>query len=115
LSHQKIYKICSTQQHKEFEADGKFTARGIDLEDGFIHFSTAEQLASTLHLHFNKQQNLTLIEVDTSDLDIVYEEARNGQLFPHLYGVLSYAHVTHIWALALDENEIHILPPLTPS
>ena len=54
----------------------------IDITDGYIHFSTAAQIASTLALHFTGKDNLLLIEVDTDRLDIRYEPARDGRFFP---------------------------------
>lgn len=108
----KIYKICDEALWREAEKTGLFNGAGIDIKDGYIHFSTASQIASTLALHFTSQTGLLLIEVNTSDLDIVYEEARGGQLFPHLYDALSIKHVTRTWPLELDTQNIHILPSL---
>ena len=108
-----IYKICPTALWQEAEATGIFTGAGIDIQDGYIHFSTAAQSAETLALHFTGQQGLSFVEIDTSVLDIKWEASRGGQLFPHLYAPLPLSAVTNHWQLALDQNRVHILPPLS--
>ncbi len=108
-----IYKICDADLWKIAEESGQFDGAHIDLEDGYIHFSTADQVASTLALHFAGITNLLLIEIDSQGLDIRYEPARNGQLFPHLYDSLELRHVRTVWTLDLDSDNTHILPPLT--
>ena len=105
-----IYKICDKILWAEAEERAVFTGASIDLTDGFIHFSTAPQVASTLALHFAGQTGLMLIEVSTAQLDILYEPARGGELFPHLYDELPLEHVTRTWHLETDETGRHILP-----
>ena len=83
-----IYKICDADLWDSAEKLGRFTGAEIDLKDGFIHFSTADQLAETLRLHFFGREGLHLITVDASVLDIQWEPARSGDLFPHLYDAL---------------------------
>ena len=60
----------------------------IDAADGYMHFSTAGQLAETLRLHFAGQSGLLLLAVKAADLGekLVWEPSRGGELFPHLYG-----------------------------
>ena len=94
-----IYKICDTDLWDLAEKLGRFTGAEIDVKDGFIHFSTADQLAETLRLHFAGRDGLCLITVDASLLDIQWEPARSGDLFPHLYAVFETAHVSARFAL----------------
>lgn len=108
----KIYKICPIDLWHDAEKQGRFGGAGIDLQDGYIHFSTFAQSAETLALHFTGQTDLYLIEVDTQQLDIIWEESRGGQLFPHLYDTLPLSSVTQKWALSVDEHGIHQLPNL---
>ena len=108
----KIYKICPMALWHEAEAKGQFAGAGIDLKDGYIHFSTFAQCADTLALHFTSQADLYLIEVDTKQLEIIWEESRGGQLFPHLYDALPLSSVTNKWQLSLDDDGIHQLPEL---
>lgn len=67
----------------------------VDLKDGYVHFSTAAQLAETLRLHFAGQEGLVVFAVRSSELGpaLRWERSRGGQMFPHLYGNLSMAAV----------------------
>ena len=92
------------------EAEGHFSGAEIDLRDGFIHFSTAEQLGDTLRLHFEGVENLLLLTIDGCRLDLKWEPARNGNLFPHLYDILPLSAVLRINPLLLDDDGRYILP-----
>jgi uncharacterized protein (DUF952 family) len=67
---------------------GVFADSPVDRRDGFIHFSTADQLADTARKHFSGQHDLLLLAVDVEQLELRWEPSRGGQLFPHLYGAL---------------------------
>ena len=110
--HRYIYKIAARTLWNEAEQRGVFSGAEIDIRDGYIHFSSQDQVAETLALHFAGQSDLVLVEVDTARLDIKWEPSRGGQLFPHLYGKLPLEPVGTVWPLALDTNGEHILPPL---
>lgn len=83
-----IYKIASAEALAAAVASGTFTGMPIDEKDGYIHFSTAAQLAETLSLHFKGQADLVLFSVRSADMGakLVWEASRGGQLFPHVYG-----------------------------
>ncbi len=85
-----VYKIASHDAYRVFSKTGVFPGAPIDIQDGYIHFSTADQLAETLRLHFAGQGNLVVFSVRTYDLGTAlrWEPSRGGQLFPHLYGEL---------------------------
>ena len=80
-----IYKICPAKIWQQAEKVNFFYGSGIDFADGYIHFSTARQVAETAHLHFANQTDLVLVEVDSTAIKIVWEESSVGELFPHLY------------------------------
>jgi len=105
-----IYKICNVDLWEKARAEGQFIGAEIDLRDGFIHFSTAEQLGETLLLHFERVENLLLLTIDGSRLDVKWEPARTGNLFPHLYNTLPLSAVLAINPLLLDHDGRHILP-----
>ena len=105
-----IYKICSVNLWEKAEAEGHFSGAEIDLRDGFIHFSTAEQLGDTLRLHFEGVENLLLLTIDGRGLDLKWEPARTGDLFPHLYDILPLSAVLRINPILLDNDGRHILP-----
>ena len=105
-----IYKICDVDLWEKAKAEGQFTGAEIDLKDGFMHFSTAEQLGETLALHFEGIENLLLLTIDGRRLDLKWEPARTGNLFPHLYDILPLSAVLRIHPLLLDDDGRHILP-----
>jgi uncharacterized protein (DUF952 family) len=83
-----IYKITTEPAFAAARATNAFAGMPIDAVDGYMHFSTAAQLAETLRLHFAGQTGLVLLAVRTADLgaNLVWEPSRGGDLFPHLYG-----------------------------
>ena len=109
-----IYKICPVALWREAERAGKFRGSAIDLQDGFIHFSTAGQVVATAAKHFSGQGDLLLVHVDTSKLGdrLKWEASRGGALFPHLYGDLDLAAVTKVDLLPLGADGRHSFPPL---
>jgi uncharacterized protein (DUF952 family) len=83
-----VYKIATEIGFAPARKAASFAGMPIDAKDGYIHFSTAAQLAETLRLHFAGQSGLVLLAVRSADLgdDLVWEPSRGGALFPHLYG-----------------------------
>src|ERR1700722_14830758 len=110
-----IYKICPLLIWREAERRGIFSGAGIDQRDGYIHFSTALQLRGTAALHFAGEKDLALIAVDETILGpaLKWESARDGTLFPHLYGVLALAAVRWTKPLPLGLDGQHSFPDLT--
>lgn len=92
------FKVLTAQQWAQFEADGVFTGAPVDLADGYIHLSTADQLQGTLDKHFAGQAGLVIVEVDLEMLGdtVRWETSRGGALFPHVYGVLPASAVVGI-------------------
>ena len=104
-----IYKICDVDLWEKAKAEGHFIGAEIDIRDGFINFSTTEQLDETLRLHFEGVENLLLLTIDGCRLDLKWEPARNGTLFPHLYDILPLSAVLRVNPLLLDDDGRHIL------
>ena len=84
------YKVLTTEQMHALEHEGSFAGAPVDLQDGYIHLSTAAQLQETLDKHFAGQDGLWLAAVDLEALGeaVKWEPSRGGQLFPHIYGAL---------------------------
>ncbi len=96
---QTIYKILSQAEWQAAQAAGHFAGSQVDLQDGYLHFSTAEQVHETAQKHFAGQTELWLLAVDVAALKqslreggspegLRWEPSRGGALFPHAYGVL---------------------------
>lgn len=96
-----IYKILRQSEWDSLQALGETTGAPIDLQDGYIHFSTTEQAAETAAKHFANVDGLMLLACDPDRLQdaLKWEPSRGGALFPHLYTVLKLSDVA--WAKPL--------------
>lgn len=85
-----VYKIFRAGEWAQLDRDGATAGAPVDLAEGFIHLSTADQLAATAAKHFHAEDGLTLaaIAADTLGPDLKWEPSRGGALFPHLYRAL---------------------------
>ena len=62
-----IYKICSTKNWMIAKQIGAFKGFGIDLIDGYIHFSSKDQVKETARLQFNGEKELLLLKISIVD------------------------------------------------
>jgi len=85
------YKVLSHGEWEVLERDRAFNGAQVDLADGYIHLSTAAQLAETLDKHFAGRDDLMILSVDLDAAGdaVRWEPSRGDQLFPHLYGPLT--------------------------
>jgi uncharacterized protein (DUF952 family) len=93
-----------------------FEGSGVDLADGFIHFSTAAQAGETARRHFAGQADLVVLAVDAEGLGeaLRWEPSRGGDLFPHLYGPLDVALVAKVGEAPLGADgapDVGVLDP----
>ncbi len=111
-----IYKIATRTLWREAEAAGTFTGAPIDVEDGYIHFSTAEQVRETARRHFAGVDDLVIAAIDSGRLgaELRHEPSRGGQLFPHLYAPLSLDAVLWVKPLPLGADGSHQFPGEVP-
>ena len=109
-----IYKICPVALWREAEDAGVFAGAPVDTVDGYIHFSTAAQVAETLARHFAGETDLVLVAVDPDRLGpaLRWEPSRGGDLFPHLYDRLLLDAVLWVTPLRLGADGRHVLPEL---
>jgi uncharacterized protein (DUF952 family) len=109
-----IYKICDASAWREAERQGVFRGSADDLRDGFIHFSTASQVDSTVRKHFAGRSGLFLIAVDIEALGAAlrWERSRDEELFPHLYGDLDLGAVRAVLDLRTRADGSHEIPEL---
>jgi len=109
-----IYKICDSAAWQAAERVGEFAGAPVDLADGYIHFSTADQVKETAARHFAGQRDLVLVSVDADALGpaLKWEPSRGGALFPHLYGALPLTAVRWTKPLPLGPDGRHVFPAL---
>jgi uncharacterized protein (DUF952 family) len=109
-----VYKVLPNAAWQHAQTAGVFQGSAVDLCDGFIHFSTAQQLAETLRKHFAGATDLVLLHVDTQAVSPEsawrWEPSRGGALFPHLYAALPMSAVLRTEPLTLNASGEHALP-----
>jgi uncharacterized protein (DUF952 family) len=93
-----IYHICRREEWELAQQSGAYVGSSQDRADGFIHFSTAEQLPESARRHRTGQTGLVLLAVDPLVLGeaLRWEPSRRGALFPHLYGTLPLSAVRSV-------------------
>ena len=99
-----LYKILRTDEW-ELASSSDQIVTDLDTEDGFIHLSTAAQLAGTLSFYFKESDSVFLLQLDLDKIDgekLIFEEPyinevkRKGS-FPHLYSELYTNQISNIW------------------
>jgi uncharacterized protein (DUF952 family) len=111
-----IYKICSAELWRDAQGAGLFRGAPLDQREGFIHLSTAAQVAETAAKHFAGATGQMLVAVDAGSLGgaLKWEPSRGGDLFPHLYASLSLDAVLWAVPLPLGADGRHDFPELEP-
>ena len=107
-----IYKICTKLEWFEAKEKSQYNGSKKDLEDGYIHLSGEEQIEGTLKKFYFNQKDLILLKVDTLKLDqLIWEQASDGNMFPHLYSPLKVSNIVDEYEIILNKDGSHILPP----
>jgi uncharacterized protein (DUF952 family) len=110
-----IFKIAHAADWQAAERSGTYVGSQKDCADGFIHFSTAAQLAETLRRYYADASDLLLIAVEQADLGAALKWERapsRGEDFPHLYAPLPLSAVKWTALIARDGQGIAIVPPM---
>ena len=106
-----ILKILRRAEWTAFRDAGVTFGAPVDLADGFVHFSTAAQVAETAARHFAEESDLVLVAFESDNMgpDLKWESSRGGALFPHLYRPLRLDEVLWDKSLPLGATG-HIFP-----
>jgi len=106
-----IYKALTLDQWHAFQRDNVFKGSPVDLADGYIHLSCADQLKATLDKYYADQAEVALLQVDALKIDaaLKYEVSRGGAEFPHLFADLLMTAIEQLW-LVSPENAAYRLP-----
>ena len=108
-----LYHMAHRADWERAETEGLYHGSPDDRRDGFMHFSTADQVAESARRHRAGQTDLLLIVVPEDGTGPwKWEEARGGALFPHLYGPLPVKAAVGVHELPLGEDGLHVFPPL---
>ncbi|HWK45307.1 MAG TPA: DUF952 domain-containing protein [Stellaceae bacterium] len=109
-----IFHMCRDEEWRAAAAAGVYEGSSQDRADGFIHFSTATQIADSAARHRAGQDGLVLIAIDPAVLGsaLRWEPARDGVPFPHLYAGLPVPAVAWVKPLPLGPDGVHRFPDL---
>ena len=113
MKYQNVYKILSIEEWNKAQKSG-FINTNLDIKDGFIHFSTASQLATSLELYFSNHQEVILLLPNMKKIkaNLKYESTkpdskRNG-FFAHLYSDLSAEDIAKSWLIKREAFKLPI-------
>jgi uncharacterized protein (DUF952 family) len=108
-----LYHLARGAEWQAAEALGAYRGSADDRRDGFLHFSTAEQVVESARRHRAGEKDVLLIVVPEAALESWrWEASRSGALFPHLYGDLPLKAVVAVHELPLGPDGLHVFPPL---
>lgn len=130
-----LYKLVGASEWDAARAEGVYRGSEHDRKDGFIHLSTAAQIAETARTHFEGVSDLVLLKIDAEMLEklhapnneslaasqqsdvppLRWEPSRGGELFPHLYALLPASAVRDVTPAPLADDGMPIVPSDLPS
>ena len=106
-----IYKILRQNEWMELKSRGPTSGAPIDIQDGYIHFSSLDQVESTLAKYYLNEKELILLKIKTLNLDnLIWEQSSDGNFFPHLYSTLDITNVCGEHYLDLNQDGSHKIP-----
>ena len=108
-----IFKIIDKDEWQKAKQLGTLEGSDVDKKDGYIHFSEEDQVPETLKKHYPNKENLILLKVNAFKLEnLLWEQASNGHMYPHLYSALDIKNVEDEFELYLDDDGTHKLPEI---
>jgi uncharacterized protein (DUF952 family) len=106
-----IFKIVTRAAWDAAREVGNFTGSADDERDGYIHLSAPAQVRATAKKYFSGVEDLLLVAFEETSLPgLVWEPARGGALFPHLYAPLPTAAALWEKPIALASDGEPIIP-----
>ena len=107
-----IYHMCRADEWEAAVAGGSYAGSSQDKADGFIHFSTADQIVESARRHRAGQSGLLLLAIDPAVLGdrLKWEPSRSGALFPHVYGVIDPRESAWVRPLPVGADGLHVFP-----
>lgn len=108
-----IYKIIHRAEWRAAEVAGAYAGSEKDRADGFLHFSTIEQVPRTLKRYYANENDLVLVAIDSASLTagtLKFEPSTGGELYPHLYASLPVSAVTWVRDLTRGPAGEFVLP-----
>ena len=92
-----VYRIFRKEELEEFRKSKLFRGNKLDINSGFIHLCTDQQIKETINKYFKTEQTY-IVKFKISDLEdsLRWEKSRNEEIFPHYYGTLKSSSIIKI-------------------
>ena len=99
-----VYRVFGKKELEEFKIKKLFRGNELDINSGFIHLSTDQQIKETINKYFKKEE-VFIVQFKVSDLEdsLRWEKSRNEEMFPHFYGTLRSSLIIKITSKANNE------------
>ena len=99
-----VYRVFRKEELEEFRKSKLFRGNKLDINSGFIHLCTDQQIKETINKYF-KTEKTYIVKFKTSDLEdsLRWEKSRNDEIFPHYYGTLKSKLIVKITNKANNE------------
>ncbi|MFN8355272.1 MAG: DUF952 domain-containing protein [Spirosomataceae bacterium] len=92
-----IYHVIIPSDWEHWATQPHYEAPSLHTE-GFIHCSTATQIAGVLERYYAPFPEVLLLHINEAALvsPLVYEPSTGGELFPHVYGPIHHVAITKV-------------------
>ena len=99
-----VYRVFRKEELEEFRKSKLFLGNELDVNSGFIHLCTEQQIKETINKYFKTEQTY-IVKFKISDLEdsLRWEKSRNEEIFPHYYGTLKSKLIVKITNKANNE------------
>ncbi|MGZ4716147.1 MAG: DUF952 domain-containing protein [Acidimicrobiales bacterium] len=106
-----IFHITTVGEWRDALEAGRYTAPSL-ADEGFIHASTAEQVAGTAQRYYREVPDLVLLVIDRDAVaaEIRWEESRPGEPYPHIYGELEPSAVVRVVPFGPEPDGSYVVP-----
>lgn len=100
-----IYHIITPEAWERALLEEQYRPSSLKTE-GFIHFSTEDQVLESARIHLGMHSELVVLRVVLKHIkhNVKWEEGREGMLFPHLYGKLPLESVENTKSIFRQED-----------
>ena len=107
-----LYHLCLNADWTVAKTRDGYYGSQKDKADGFIHMSKADQVKRSAERYYEKNPNLTLLQVDPEKVigEIKWEPSSRGELYAHIYGHIPHSAIVSATPLRLDQDGKHIFP-----
>lgn len=102
-----IYCLCPASYWENFRNEQEYIPRDYE-QEGFIHATKGDDLlikvADRVYKDFTDKLLLLVIDEEKVTAEVKYEQAKDGNLYPHIYGPLNTNAIAEIKQMTQTKN-----------